>query len=62
MKVAIEKIMILERIRKEITRIDELAADITKNGLINAVSLKRQNSELSAALDAAHTRIREMEA
>ena len=39
MKVAIEKIMILERIRKEITKIDELAADISKNGLINAVTV-----------------------
>ena len=39
MKVAIGNILILERIRKEITRIDELAADIQKNGLINAVTV-----------------------
>lgn len=39
MKAAIEKIMVMERIRKEITRIPELAADIEKNGLLNPVTV-----------------------
>jgi len=39
MKTAIEKIMVMERIRKEITKIDELAEDIRQNGLLNAVTV-----------------------
>ena len=39
MKTAIKKIKVMERIRKEITRIDELAADIKRNGLLNAVTV-----------------------
>jgi len=39
MKAAIENIMVMERIRKEITKIDELAEDIKQNGLLNAVTV-----------------------
>lgn len=39
MKAAIEAIIIKERIRKEITRIPELAADIEKNGLLHPVTV-----------------------
>jgi len=39
MKIAIDKIRIMERIRKEITRIDELASDIELNGLLNPVTV-----------------------
>lgn len=39
MKAAIAEIMIMERIRKEITRIPELAADIEKNGLLHPVTV-----------------------
>jgi ParB family chromosome partitioning protein len=44
MKAAIEAIIIKERIRKEITRIPELAADIEKNGLINPVTVMSLDS------------------
>lgn len=37
MKAAIEKIKVTERIRKEITKIPELANDINKNGLLHPV-------------------------
>ena len=37
MKIAIEKIRIMERIRKEINKIDELGSDMTQNGLVNVV-------------------------
>ena len=36
---AIKKIKVMERLRKEITRIPELAADMQKNGLINPVTV-----------------------
>jgi len=39
MKIAIDKIAVTERIRKEIIHIPELAADIEKNGLINPVTV-----------------------
>ena len=39
MKTAIEKIKVTERIRKEITKIDELASDIKQNGLLNAITV-----------------------
>ena len=39
MKIAIDRIKVMERIRKEITRIDELAEDIRQNGLINAITV-----------------------
>ena len=39
MKAAIDSIIIKERIRKEITRIPELAADIEKNGLLHPVTV-----------------------
>ena len=39
MKVKIENIKIMERIRKEITKIDELAEDIRANGLLNPVTV-----------------------
>jgi ParB family chromosome partitioning protein len=38
-KAAIERIVIKERIRKDITKISELAEDIKKNGLINPVTV-----------------------
>jgi hypothetical protein len=38
-KAAIESIIIKERIRKDVTKIDELAEDIKKNGLINPVTV-----------------------
>jgi len=38
-KIAIEKIKVMARIRKEITKIDELASDIQQNGLLNAVTV-----------------------
>ena len=39
MKILIAKIKIVERIRKEIAKIDGLASDIQQNGLINAVTV-----------------------
>ena len=39
MKIAIDRIAVTERIRKEIAHIPELAADIQKNGLINPVTV-----------------------
>jgi ParB family chromosome partitioning protein len=39
MKVAIENIKITERIRKEITKIDEFAEDIKRHGLLNPVTV-----------------------
>ena len=39
MLIAIEKIKVSERIRKQTTKIDELAADIQKNGLINPITV-----------------------
>jgi len=39
MKISIEKIRIMERIRKEINKIDELSADIKRNGLVNPVTV-----------------------
>ena len=39
MKITIEKIRIMERIRKEINKIDELASDILQNGLVNPVTV-----------------------
>lgn len=39
MLIAIEKIKVSERIRKQTTKIDELAADIRKNGLINPITV-----------------------
>ena len=39
MKALINKIIVTERIRKEVNKIDELAADITMNGLINPVTV-----------------------
>ena len=39
MKTAIERIIIKERIRKDITKISELAEDIKKNGLINPITV-----------------------
>ena len=44
MKAAIESIVIKERIRKEITRIPELAADIEENGLLHPVTVMRLES------------------
>jgi len=38
-KIAIDKIKVMARIRKEITKIDELASDIQQNGLLNAVTV-----------------------
>jgi ParB family chromosome partitioning protein len=40
-KAAIERIIIKERIRKDITKISELAEDIKRNGLLNPVTLMR---------------------
>ena len=39
MLIAIEKIKVSERIRKQTTKIDELAADIRQNGLINPITV-----------------------
>ena len=39
MKAQISKIKVINRIRKEITKIDELAADISANGLLNAITV-----------------------
>ena len=39
MKAAIERIIIKERIRKDVTKISELAADIEKNGLLNPITV-----------------------
>lgn len=39
MKVPIDKIKVTKRIRKEITKIDELAADIERNGLLNPITV-----------------------
>jgi len=39
MKALIEKILIAERVRKEITKIDELAADIKANGLLHPITV-----------------------
>jgi len=39
MKAQISKIKIVNRIRKEINRIDELAADISANGLLNPITV-----------------------
>ncbi len=39
MNAAIEKIKVAERIRKQTTGVDELAADIQKNGLINPITV-----------------------
>ena len=39
MKIPIDKIVVTERIRKEITRIDELAASIQERGLINPITV-----------------------
>ena len=39
MLIAIEKIKVAERIRKQTTKVDELAADIKKNGLINPITV-----------------------
>ena len=39
MRIVIEKIMIMERIRKEISKIDELAQDMKQNGLLHAVTV-----------------------
>lgn len=39
MKIAIDKIRIMERLRKEIIKIDELASDIKLNGLLNPVTV-----------------------
>jgi ParB family chromosome partitioning protein len=39
LKTAIERIKVMERIRKEITRIPDLAADIEKNGLLHPVTV-----------------------
>jgi len=39
MLIAIEKIKVSERIRKQTTKLDELAADIRKNGLINPITV-----------------------
>jgi len=41
MKAPINQIKITERIRKEITKIDELAADIEINGLLNPITVMR---------------------
>ena len=41
MKIAIDKIKVAERIRKEITRIPELAEDMKMNGLLNPVTVMR---------------------
>ena len=45
MKVKIECIKIMERIRKEITKIDELAEDINANGLLNPITVMMLDSE-----------------
>ncbi|GHU58881.1 hypothetical protein FACS1894133_4500 [Clostridia bacterium] len=53
MKVEINKIKVAERVRKEVTKISELAADITENGLFNAVTimpLKDDEYQLLAGL------------
>ena len=39
MTIPIDKIKVTERIRKEITKIDELAEDIERNGLINPITV-----------------------
>lgn len=39
MLIEIEKIKVAERIRKQTTKVDELAADIKKNGLINPITV-----------------------
>jgi ParB family chromosome partitioning protein len=41
MKVAISRIKVMKRIRKEITKIDELAGDIKQNGLLNPVTVMK---------------------
>jgi ParB family chromosome partitioning protein len=45
MKIAIDKIQVKERIRKEILDIDKLAADITENGLLNAITVMAVGEE-----------------
>ena len=39
MLIEIEKIKVAERIRKQMTKVDELSADIKKNGLINPITV-----------------------
>jgi ParB family chromosome partitioning protein len=46
MKVEISKIQVANRIRKEIAHIDELAADIRQNGLLNPVTVMQDGGEL----------------
>lgn len=41
MKVPISRVKITERIRKELTKIDELSADIEANGLLNPITVMR---------------------
>ena len=45
MKVDINKIKVADRIRKEVTKIDELAADIKEKGLINAVTVTPKEAD-----------------
>ena len=44
MKTMIDNIKVAKRIRKEITKIDELAADIERNGLLNPVTVMSTDS------------------
>ena len=45
MKAFINSIMITDRVRKEITKIDELAADIEANGLLNPITVMSLEGE-----------------
>ena len=60
MKIAIDKIKITERIRKNITSIDELAANIRVHGLITPIAVMQLDGEEYQLL-AGLRRIRAME-
>jgi ParB-like chromosome segregation protein Spo0J len=45
MKINIDRIKIAERIRKEITNIEALAADIDSNGLINPITVMESKGD-----------------
>ncbi len=51
MKIAIDKIQVKERIRKEVSNIDGLAADIKLNGLLNAITVMPQNGEQDTTVE-----------
>jgi ParB family chromosome partitioning protein len=58
MLIAIEKIKVAERIRNQTTKIDELAADIRKNGLINPITVMTANDGTRYQLLAGLRRLR----